>query len=94
MSFAQAARHSPAASSWGGFLLFNLRACCIAPSRPLSRKKPKKGGNGYLSSFSVNIGVAEARACGMLGPDGQPAALEKIIDPESKSVIIRVKTDD
>lgn len=62
-------------------------------TRPI-RLSPKKGGNGYLSSFSVSIGVAEARACGMLGPDGLSAALEKIIDSESKSIIIRVKTDD
>ena len=57
------------------------------------RLSPKKGGNGYLSSFSVNIGIAEAKACGMLNPNGQPAALEKIIDPESKSIIIRVRAD-
>ena len=57
------------------------------------RLSPKKGGNGYLSSFSVNIGIAEAKACGMLSPNGQPAALEKIIDPESKSIIIRVRAD-
>lgn len=55
---------------------------------------PKKGGNGYISSFSVNIGIAEARACGLLDDDGNPLPLEKVLDSDSNQIIIRLKAED
>lgn len=53
---------------------------------------PKKGGHGHITSYSVNIGSAEARLCGFVSPEGEPAPeLEKIIDPENQQIIIRRK---
>ena len=52
---------------------------------------PKKGGNGYVSSYSVNIGCAEVRNAGLLDADGKPLPLEKVIDTENNQIIIRLK---
>ena len=51
---------------------------------------PKRGGNGYVSSYSVNIGIREAEVCGFICPDG-PVELEKIIDPENHRIIFQLK---
>ena len=32
------------------------------------KMSPKKGGNGFVSSYSVNIGSNEARECGLVEP--------------------------
>lgn len=54
------------------------------------RLSPKRGGNGFISSFSINIGSKEARECGMM--DDDPAkVIIKLIDPENRQIIIRVK---
>ena len=50
----------------------------------------KKGGNGYVSSYSVNIGCTEAKAAGFIGEDGFPLPLEKIIDAEHNQIIIKL----
>ncbi|MEG2576048.1 MAG: hypothetical protein RSA41_08450 [Christensenella sp.] len=55
---------------------------------------PKRGGNGYLSSFSVNFGISELKACGLVDSDGVPFPIEKIIDKGEKQIILRLKTED
>lgn len=51
---------------------------------------PKKGGRGYVTSYSVNIGCAEARACGLITDNSSPD-IEKIIDPDHNRIIIQLK---
>lgn len=57
-------------------------------SRPI-KLSPKKGGHGHITSYTINIGSAEARACGF-ECDGEFPPLEKIIDPDQKRIIIQV----
>ncbi len=56
-------------------------------SKPI-KLSPKKGGNGYISSYTINIGVAEAKECGLLDEAGNPLPLVKTIDVENRCVII------
>ena len=51
---------------------------------------PKRGGNGYVSSYSINIGCAEVRDVGFLDENGTPLAVEKVIDIEHNQIIIRL----
>lgn len=51
---------------------------------------PKRGGNGFISSYSINIGSKEARDCGLMG-DGRPNVIIKLADPENGQIILRVK---
>ncbi|MDX8416972.1 hypothetical protein [Absicoccus intestinalis] len=51
----------------------------------------KKDGRGYITSYTVNIGTAEARECGLVSTDGSPIELEKVIDTEHGQIIIRKK---
>ncbi len=51
----------------------------------------KKGGNGYVSSYSVNLGCTEVRTVGFLDDNGKPLPLEKVIDSENQQIIIRLK---
>lgn len=53
---------------------------------------PKKGGHGYITSYTVNIGSAEARACGFES-NGEFVLLEKIIDPDHQQIILRVANE-
>lgn len=51
---------------------------------------PKRGGHGHVTSYSVNIGSAEARLCGFT--DGETfSELEKVLDPDNRQIILRVK---
>lgn len=59
-------------------------------SKPI-RLSPKKGGNGYISSYSINLGCTEVRRVGFLDDTGNPLSLEKEIDAEHHQIIIRVK---
>ena len=52
---------------------------------------PKRGGHGHITSYSVNLGSAEARLCGFLDDNGLPLPMEKIIDPQQGHIIIRRK---
>lgn len=52
---------------------------------------PKKGGHGKITSYSVNIGSAEARNCGWLNEDGSCKELEKMIDADSGTIVFRLK---
>jgi hypothetical protein len=54
---------------------------------------PKKGGNGYVSSFSVNIGISEAKQCGFIAADNILLPIEKLIDSENNQIIIRIKKE-
>lgn len=51
---------------------------------------PKRGNHGHITSYTVNIGSAEARECGFTEEDIQ---LEKIVDPDRKEIIIRIKSE-
>lgn len=51
---------------------------------------PKRGNHGYITSYTVNIGSAEARECGFTEEGVQ---LEKIVDTENKQIIVKVKND-
>lgn len=55
------------------------------------RLSPKKGGNGFVSSFSINIGSKEAADCGLYTPDS-PTVIIKIVDPEHGRITIQRKT--
>lgn len=50
---------------------------------------PKRGGNGYISSYSVNLSTKEAKACGFLGEDGAPVPISKKIDDCYGRIIIQ-----
>lgn len=52
---------------------------------------PKRGGHGYVTSYSVNIGSAEAKDCGFVDADGNQLPLEKLVDFENKEIVIRIK---
>ncbi len=47
---------------------------------------PKKGGNGYVSSFSFSIGSKEAAACGLIGK-----RIIKIIDEDNGVISFKAK---
>lgn len=47
---------------------------------------PKKGGNGYISSFSVSIGIKEATLCNLVGK-----RIIKIVDERKKKIVIKRK---
>lgn len=47
----------------------------------------KKNGKGYITSYVVNIGSAEARILGIT--DGTGGEIEKIIDEENHQIILR-----
>lgn len=51
---------------------------------------PKKGGNGYITSYTINIGSAEARNCGFINSNSEILPIEKLIDYENKQIIIKL----
>ncbi|MBQ1351159.1 MAG: hypothetical protein IIY71_00350 [Oscillospiraceae bacterium] len=46
-----------------------------------------------MTSYSVNIGSAEAKICGFVREDGSQAELEKVIDPDNHQIIFRLKEE-
>ena len=54
------------------------------------KMSPKKGGNGFVSSYSVNIGSNEAKECGLVDT-GVQKVIVKIIDPDNQQIIIKEK---
>ena len=52
----------------------------------------KKDGNGYIGSYTVNIGSAEARQCGLIDENGISYEIEKTLDPKNNTIIIKLKT--
>ena len=55
------------------------------------RIRANKNGKGYVTSYTVSIGCAEAAQAGFLGEDKMPLALEKIIDPENHTITFKLK---
>lgn len=55
---------------------------------------PKRGGNGYISSYSINLGASEVKRCGFIDEEGNPLPIEKYIDTENAQIIIRAKAGD
>lgn len=55
------------------------------------RLSPKRGGNGYVSSYSVNLGCTEVRAVGFIDDAGNPLPIEKFIDTENHEIVIRLQ---
>lgn len=53
------------------------------------RLSKKKNGAGYLTSYSVNIGCAEAREVGFLDENGEPFPLVKIVDTENGTILFK-----
>jgi hypothetical protein len=51
---------------------------------------PKKNGYGNVTSYSINIGVNEARQCGFINDNGTMLSVEKILDYENKQIIIKL----
>ena len=48
---------------------------------------PKKGGNGYTSSYSVSIGKKEIEDCHI-----RPGCVIKIVDPENSQIVVKEKS--
>ena len=49
---------------------------------------PKRGNYNKITSYTVNIGSAEARLCGFTK---EGAEIEKIVDIDNNQIIIRLK---
>ena len=52
-----------------------------------SKLGPKKAGNGYMSSFTINISLKEALQLGFINDDKTINDIEKVIDNDN--LIIR-----
>lgn len=55
---------------------------------------PKKGGTGFISSYTVNFGSAEIRECGFVDKDGNVLPVEKVLDPDNNQIIIKLRAAD
>ena len=55
------------------------------------RIRANKNGKGYVTSYTVSIGCAEAAEAGFLGEDKMPLELEKIIDSENHTITFKLK---
>lgn len=55
--------------------------------KPIKLSK-KRGNGGHVTSYTVNIGSAEARECGFTADDVE---LEKVVDFDRKEITIRIK---
>ena len=55
------------------------------------RIRANKKGTGYVTSYTVSIGCAEAAEAGFLDDDKMPLALEKIIDAENHTITFKLK---
>lgn len=53
------------------------------------RLTKKKNGSGYLTSYTVTIGCAEAREVGFLDENGEPFPLVKIVDTENGTILFK-----
>lgn len=51
----------------------------------------KKGGNGYTSSFTVNISLNDAKNCNFIDENNVPKEIEKIVDAKNNQIIIKLK---
>lgn len=55
------------------------------------RLRANKNGKGYVTSYTLPIGCAEAAEAGFLDADRQPLELEKLVDAENHTIIFRIK---
>lgn len=55
--------------------------------------RANKNGRGYITSYTVSIGCAEARRAGLIDPSGTTLEIEKHIDENQKSITITLKKD-
>ncbi|MCL1995561.1 MAG: hypothetical protein FWG63_05070 [Defluviitaleaceae bacterium] len=51
---------------------------------------PKKGGHGYISSYTVNISLKLAKSCGFVDEKGNCHNLEIVGNPCEKTITIKV----
>jgi len=56
--------------------------------------RANKGGHGFVTSYTLSIGSAEARRAGFLDEDGKPLELEKVVDEEKREIVVRVKREE
>mgnify|MGYP003304628638 FL=1 len=54
------------------------------------KMSPKRGGNGFVSSYSVNIGSTEAKECGLVD-DTVQKVIVKVVDPDNHQITIKEK---
>lgn len=57
--------------------------------KPIKLSK-NRGNGGHITSYTINIGSAEARECGFTDDDVE---LEKVVDFDKKEIIIRIKNN-
>lgn len=55
------------------------------------RLRANKNGKGYVTSYTLPIGCAEAAEAGFLDDDRQPLPLEKVIDPVNHTITFRLR---
>lgn len=51
----------------------------------------KKAGNGYVSSYTVNISLKLARNCGFVDENGNTKEIELVENIEENSITIKIK---
>ena len=56
--------------------------------------RPHKGGHGHVTSYDVTIGSAEAKAAGFVTEDGTRREVEKVIDKDAGTILIKVKEEE
>lgn len=56
------------------------------------RLRANRNGKGYVTSYTLSIGCAEAAAAGFLGEDKMPLPLMKIVDPENHTITFTLKS--
>lgn len=54
------------------------------------RLRANRNGKGYVTSYTLPIGCAEAAEAGFLGPDKQPLTLEKVVDAANHTITFRL----
>ena len=55
--------------------------------------RANRSGDGYLTSYNVLIGSAEARRVGFVDENGNIREIEKFVDEERREIVIRIKED-
>ena len=53
--------------------------------------RENRGGHGYVTSYTLSIGLSEARRLGFVDENGERRELEKILDDKNQRLIIRIK---
>lgn len=58
------------------------------------RLRANRNGKGYVTSYTLCVGCAEARSCGFLDESGQPVPLEKVLDAAAGTLTVRAVPPD